>query len=229
MISCLYSCKKEVEQVTGELEKGTVNDVEGYVYQTIKIGEQWWMAENLRTTKFNDGENIPLVTENLIWARLSTPGYCWYNNDYLIYGSVYGALYNWYAVNTRELCPSGWHIPSDNEWHNLALYLDPHSVWAGNTSESMIAGGKLKESGITHWLNPNAGATNEIGFSALPGGARWNTSGKFLFVGETGYWSCTDVFRYRALSYKAESLFRGYGENSEIGSRVGNSIRCIKD
>jgi uncharacterized protein (TIGR02145 family) len=225
-----YSCKKETEKEVIIFEKGTVTDVEGFVYPTVKIGKLWWMAQNLRTTKYNDGTSIPLIVSNIEWIQLTTPGYCWYANDFDNYGTVYGGLYNWYAHNTGKLCPIGWHIPTDNEWHNLALNLDPNSVWAGNSSESAIAGGKLKEAGTDHWLDPNTGATNKTGFSALPGGARWIPSGNFEFIGETGYWSCRDESAYRAMTYVNSSLFRGYSSNEILKhKRTGNSVRCVKD
>jgi len=134
------------------LTYGEVSDIDGNYYKTIQIGSQIWMAENLKTTRYNDGSNIPLVTDNTAWSNLTTPGYCWYNNDAATYKNVYGALYNWYAVNTGKLCPSGWHVPSEYEWTLLVNYLG--GVYA--------AGGKLKETGTTHWYSPNAGACTTI-------------------------------------------------------------------
>ena len=122
-----------------------VQDIDGNNYLTVTIGTQIWMAENLRTTKYNDGTAIPLVTDNTTWANLTTPAYCWYNNDAKTNGSTYGALYNWYSVNTKKLCPTGWHVPNDTEWTTLTTYL-------GGTA---VAGGKLKETGTAHWYSPN--------------------------------------------------------------------------
>ena len=118
-------------------------------------------GRNLKTTKYNDGTSIPNVTNDTSWSNLTTGAYCWYNND-VSYKNPYGALYNWYAVNTGKLAPKGWHVPSDAEWTTLITYLGGES----------IAGGKLKEAGTTHWLSPNTEATNSTGFSALPGGRR---------------------------------------------------------
>ena len=141
------------------LTYGTVADNEGNSYQTIQIEAKTWMAENLRTNKLNDGTPVAYVTGNPEWAALTTPGYCWPDND-IGYKDVYGALYNWHAVNTGKLCPAGWHIPTDAEWTDLETVL-------GGAS---IAAGKMKAEGTTHWINPNSGATNESGFTALPGG-----------------------------------------------------------
>lgn len=146
------------EDISGE--KGTVTDVDGNVYQTIGIGSQFWIAENLKTTKYNDGTSIPLVTDNRDWSLLFTPAYCWYNNDEINNKITYGALYNWYTLNTGKLCPSGWHVPNNTEWAVLASYLGGPEV----------AGGKMKVPGTDYWNSPNTGATNSSGFSAFPGG-----------------------------------------------------------
>ncbi len=154
-----------------------VTDVEGNSYNTIVIGTQTWMAENLKTTKYNDGTSIPLVTSSTTWGTLSTPAYCWFNNDEATNKVTYGALYNWYTVNTGKLCPSGWHIPNNTEWTTLTDYLGGQS----------IAGGKLKEAGTVHWTTPNTGATDEVHFTGLPAGARGG-AGEFNILGSYGYW-----------------------------------------
>lgn len=156
---------------------GTVTDSDGNVYNTVTIGTQVWMAENLRTTKYKDNTAIPLVTDNTAWTNLSTPGYCWYNNDAATNKSTYGALYNWYTVNTGKLCPTGWHVPTDAEWSTLTTCLGGVGV----------AGGKLKEAGTSHWMSPNVGATNETGFTALPSGYRY-AGGTFEYNGLGGWW-----------------------------------------
>ncbi len=195
----------------------TVTDIEGNIYKTVTIGTQVWMAENLKTTKYNDGFNIPMVTDNSIWINLVTPAYCWYNNDLTAFKNTYGALYNWYTVNTGKLCPTGWHIPSDTEWTSLTTYLGGES----------IASGKLKEEGTAHWLSPNTGANNETGFSALPGGER--EIGGFTKVRERGnWWSSTEIGSasalYRVLKYNDNNLSR-----FNVGKTVGFSVRCVKD
>jgi uncharacterized protein (TIGR02145 family) len=212
-----------LEQKLAELESilfGTysISDIDGNTYKTIKIGTQVWMAENLKTTKYSDNTPIPLESNRTIWANLTTPAYCYFNNDSATYAPTYGALYNWYAVNTGNLCPSGWHVPSAEEWMTLITYL-------GGTD---IAGGKLKQRGYTHWNAPNTGATNETGFAALPAGIR-AYSGSFGYMGEMGYWwtathSSSIHAVQRGMSYDhSRVLISSYPKNS------GYSIRCLRD
>ena len=155
----------------------TVVDIDGNVYHTVTIGTQVWMVENLKTTKYNDGTAIPLVTDSAAWDELTTPGYCWYNNDSATYKNPYGALYNWYAVSTGKLAPTGWHVPTDSEWAVLTTYVG-NTYYGGLDS----AGGALKSTDKTYWLSPNTGATNSSGFSALPGGFR-DYVGTFYSIG----------------------------------------------
>jgi uncharacterized protein (TIGR02145 family) len=197
---------------------GMVNDIDGNTYNAILIGTQVWMQENLKTTKFNDGIAIPLVTSNTSWASLTTPGYSWYNNDASTYKSTYGALYNWYVISTGKLCPSGWHVPTDAEWTTLTTYLGGESV----------AGGKLKEASLIHWITPNAGATNETGFTALPGGNRDN-SGPFSYLGSYGYWWSSTEYTssdalLRMMYYSISEVGRGGDSRGD-----GFSVRCIQD
>ena len=200
------------------LQAQTLQDIDGNVYKTVTIGKQIWMAENLKTTKFNDGTSIPLVRENSAWKDMNSPSFCWYNNDATTNKNNYGALYNWYTVNTNKLCPSGWHVPSDAEWTTLRTYLGGDSV----------AGGKLKETGTTHWKSPNTGATNASGFTALPSGRRTNL-GSF---GDDGYygnwWSATEVDStnawYYFLNFPSSIIYRGVYFKTD-----GLSVRCLKD
>lgn len=159
------SCKKDSDNND---DNNSIIDIEGNVYQTVIIGTQVWMAENLRTTKYNDGSSIPLVTEAAAWDDLNSPGYCWYDNDSINYKDTYGALYNWNAINTGKLAPVGWHVATDADWTTLTTYLGGDS----------IAGGKLKEQGTSHWAIPNTGASNTSGFTGLPAGFR-NPAGIF--------------------------------------------------
>ncbi len=142
-----------------DLTYGSVSDIDGNIYKTIQIGTQTWMAENLKTTKFNDGTPLVNVTDNFEWENSTDDGYCWYNNDASSYKTTYGALYNWNAViDNRNLCPAGWHVPTTPEWYTLKTYLGGESV----------VGDQVKESGTTHWVGSNSGS-NETGFTALPG------------------------------------------------------------
>jgi uncharacterized protein (TIGR02145 family) len=204
------------EDHTGET--GTITDIDGNVYQTIGIGSQYWTTENLKTTLFNDGTSIPKVADNSTWQFLVAPGYCWYNNDESANKEIYGALYNWYVVVSSKLPPSGWHVSTDAEWTILETYL------GGLTG----AGGKLKETGTDHWMTPNAGATNETGFTALPGGMRAK-DGSFSALGETGnFWTTTTASNqaawYRALDYLGTGNTRG---NNSVN--WGLSVRLVKD
>ena len=200
----------------------TVKDINGNVYKTVTIGTQTWMAENLKTTMYTDGTAIPFVADNIAWINhdsvaIITPAYYWYSND-STYKNVYGALYNWYVLKTNKLCPTGWHVPNDAEWQILTDYLGGESV----------AGGKLKETGYTHWTTPNYGATNETGFNALPGGTRF-MDGIFMLINEGGNW-------WSSSEYNSErAWFRGMNNNIEIVIKGplekpnGISVRCVKD
>lgn len=198
-----------------------VIDADGNSYNIVKIGNQVWMSENLKATRYNDGTAIPFVKDKMAWSNLTTPGFCWYNNDECTYKKELGALYNWYTVNTGKLCPAGWHVPSEAEWSALAEYLGGKS----------IAGGKLKETGTVHWKNTNARATNERGFTALPGGHR-SSSGEFGFIGDGGYWwSATDTSAGTAWYIR---MFYSTGEviHSKYYyylKKLGMSVRCLRD
>jgi len=200
------------------INRGLLKDIEGNDYYTIKIGTQIWMTGNLKTTKYNDGTAIPLVTSNTNWSALSTPGYCWFSNDSTVNKATYGAIYNWYTINTGKLCPTGWHVPTDADWTSLTSYL----------GGEVVAGGKLKETGITHWQPPNIGATNESGFTALPGGNR-SISGAFGSIGyNSGWWSSTEssttAAPCRTLNYDASNVGRG-----DLLKMVGLYVRCLRD
>lgn len=196
---------------------GVVTDIDGNVYHTVTIGTQEWMVENLKTTKLNDGTSIQFAPDYQVWNALNdvTPKYCWYNND-ISNKNIYGALYNWYTVNTGKLAPTGWHIPTDAEWTVLFTSLGGED----------FAGGRMKETGFSHWLSPNSGASNICGFSALPGGIR---EGGFNYQNIfTHIWSSSKYDFDRAwhigLYYDHEFVARGY-----IFLWEGNSVRCIKD
>jgi uncharacterized protein (TIGR02145 family) len=205
-------CKKD-----DNTSSGTVTDIDGNVYHTVTIGTQTWMVENLRTTRLNDGGNsMQFVNDNAVWPAVSTSAYCWYNN-YESNKETYGALYNWYAVNSGKLCPAGWHVPSQAEWETLITYLGGDS----------IAGGKLKESGELHWLTPNTGADNSSGFSALPSGSHY-TTGAFYLMGKYGWlWSSTE-----SSADNAWHVYMQYNSSGIVGKtgskKDGFSVRCIK-
>jgi len=207
----------QVSIMTTSNSGGTVTDIDGNVYNTVTIGTQVWMVENLKTTKYNDGTSIPNVTDNTAWGNLATPGYCWYNNDVATNKNVYGALYNWFTVNTGKLCPTGWHVPSDTEWTTLTTYL-------GGVG---IAGGKLKETGTSHWYSTYTSVTNETGFTALPGGERY--IGLFDYIGSNGiWWSSTETMTtyawIRNMCYNYSDVNRSFSIKQD-----GKSVRCLRD
>jgi len=204
----------------------TCKDYDGTNYKVVKTGTQTWMAENLRSAHYPNGEAIPLVTDDAAWANLADNNT---SDAHCVCGSgEYGALYtyaaaiadNWERDNKdmQGICPDGWHLPSDDEWTTLTDYI------GGET----IAGGKLKETGTTHWLAPNTGATNSSGFNALPGGMRDYGTGAFKFSGEMGFFWCTyettEVANKRILYYNRVNV-----NDFDDAKSLGLSIRCIKD
>ena len=197
---------------------GTITDIDGNTYKTVTIGTQTWMAENLRVERLNDGTAIPNVTDNTAWDELNTPGYCWYNNDEATNKNTYGALYNWFTANTGQLCPIGWHVPTDAQWTTLTIYLGGVNV----------TGAKIKETGTAHWLSPNTEATNESGFTALPAGSNLIGLG-FNGIGSNGNWwsSSVGVAGYAHIQEMAfgSSLLDG----GSFGKHFGYSVRCLKD
>lgn len=196
-------------------------DFDGNVYNSVMIGNQIWMKENLKTTKYNDGTPIPLVTENYSWSNQNTPGYCWYNNE-VTYKNPYGALYNWYTVRANQLCPTGWHVSTKNEWIILNDYLGG----AG------IAGGKLKEEGLSHWHSPNLGATNESGFTAVGSGIRLDYMKDYAFMGDGNiWWSIVEDQPENAWRWSVfyERIDVGDNGGIPVEGKLGCSIRCVKD
>jgi uncharacterized protein (TIGR02145 family) len=200
-----------------------VVDADGNAYHISSITSgsvtKVFMTENLRTTKYNDGTDIPLTEVAASWATLTSGSYCWYDNDKTTYNETYGALYNWYAVNTGKLAPTGWHVATKAEWDAVITYL-------GGTS---VAGGKLKETGTVHWNSPNTGATDAIGFTGLPGGIRYYDDGHYSAIGNVGYWWTSTEYNSDAACFylieydlTAISIITNY-------KKYGCSVRCIKD
>ncbi|MEI7508846.1 MAG: FISUMP domain-containing protein [Flavobacterium sp.] len=206
-------------------------DIDGNSYTTVNICNQTWMQKNLNTTKYSDGTTIPQVTDPTAWSNLTTGAWCYYDND-PANEAVYGKLYNWYAVAgiynaasaanpglRKKLAPSGWHLPTDAEWTNLTDCLGGEAV----------AGGKMKEIGLSHFISPNAFATNSSGFTGLPGGCR-NIGGGFNNITGVGYWwssseNGTLGVWYRSIGTGDGNVFRGNDGNKYFGV----SVRCVKD
>ena len=195
-----------------------VADVDGNVYYAVAIGTQVWLVENLMTTKYRDGTSIPNITDNTAWNNLTSGSYCDYENS-PSNSQLYGRLYNYFTVSdNHNLCPVGWHVPSDAEWTTLAAYLGGDD----------LAGGKIKETDVTHWQTPNEGATNESGFTALPSGYRAIT-GQYSLKGANCFlWSSTEsnsTNAWHRLLYYNESRAGRFEGNMNSGF----SVRCIKD
>jgi uncharacterized protein (TIGR02145 family) len=206
-----------LQSITGFSQ--TVNDVDGNTYNTVTIGNQVWMAENLKTTKFNNQNPIPLVTDNTLWSSQTQAAYCYYQEDESL-ANEYGNLYNWHVVNdTRNVCPIGYHVPAISEWEELINFLGGVAV----------AGGKLKEIGFAHWLTPNTGATNSNGFNLLPSGWRAHNNGSYENLTYMAYqWSSSSVDALNSsvllVGYDSEAA---YTSDSHI--LTGLPIRCLKD
>jgi uncharacterized protein (TIGR02145 family) len=212
----------------------TVTDADGNVYHIVTIGTQTWTVENLKTTKYNDGAAIPLVTSTSAWSNLTTSGYCWYNNDAAANKNTYGALYNWYTVNTGKLAPTGWHVPSDAEWDTLQNYLVAHGYnWDGTTTGNKIAKSMAAQtiwstSTITGTIGNNLSTNNRSGFSALPSGCRSGDGTFGSIAGSSYWWSATEVDAslgyYRNVGCNNDDLYT----DNDIKS-CGFSVRLVKD
>ena len=193
-------------------------DIDGNIYETVQIGEQIWTTTNLKVTHYRNGDPIPTGLSNSSWSSTNSGAYAVYDNNESN-ADTYGYLYNWYAVDdSRNIAPEGWHVPTDDEWQTLIDHLGGSSV----------AGGKMKETGTSHWNSPNTGATNESGFTALPAGYR-NYAGYYDYMGNYGYfWSSTELSSHHAWN---RILYYYY---SEVGryyyyKKSGFTVRVLKD
>ena len=211
-------------------DEGGVTDIEGNVYRTVVIGKYEWMVDNLKTTKYNDGTKIPLVTNDSAWASLNSGACCWYNNDNSN-AEKYGALYNWYAVNTGKLCLEGWRVPTDEDWNYLESYVneiigkneapfDDYENYGSQTGKYLKANSGWIESG---------NGPDTFGFSALPGGERQASKGKFFHLGKNGFWwsaSEENEFNawFRCIIYSLNDVTR-----NTHPKRFGFAVRCVRD
>ena len=211
------------------LQANEVTDIDGNIYHTVTIGLQVWMVENLKVSHYRNGDAIPDITNASEWGNQANGAYCDYSNS-PGNSTIYGRLYNWYAVtDPRNICPSGWHVPTDDEWTILMTYLGV--VYKDGNSNP---GGLLKEAGTAHWTTPNTGATNETGFTALPGGMR-DPNGQFFLNDTSGYWwsstSAGIITHTRSDNAEARSISNASGSVTFSKDLVlhGYSLRCIKD
>jgi uncharacterized protein (TIGR02145 family) len=195
-----------------------VADIDSNLYNAVIIGTQTWLGENLKTTRYNNGESIPNITDQTEWYNQLAGAYSNYDNN-PSNGDIYGRLYNFYAISDpRGVCPSGWHIPSDAEWTTLV----------DNLGGMSIAGGKIKEMGTTHWTSANPDETNDFGFTALPGGFRYFT-GTFNAIGDFAYWWSSTEYSsdYHWISYISQ--YSGYLLKNYYLKNYGLTVRCAKD
>ena len=217
--SCEY-VSRDIVDYTGQID--SVFDIDGNRYRTIGIGSQIWMGENLKVTRLSDGTKIEMFTEIIDWRnqKLNKPAYCWYEND-SANKNLYGGLYNFYAVETGLLCPSGWHVPGQPEWKILEDYLGGHE----------IAGGKLKDYNGNLWTSPNRCYENSFNFNAVPGGRRISETGLFKSKGSLGCWWTTRLSKeneQRAIHIYVLNEYTTMTESS-VFKNEGASVRCIKD
>jgi len=212
---------------------GSVTDIEGNRYLTIIIGSQTWMVNNLKTKKYNDGTSIPFVSDSTAWSTLTTPGYCFYNND-ATNNNKYGALYNWYTVNTNKLAPTGWHVPTFAEWTTLENYLISNGYnYDSTTVDNKIAKSLASKTGWPYSTSKGAigndlTKNNTSGFMALPGGYRFDNA-EFNYGGFYGFWWSSTEFD----SIYAFDLFLYFGNYMLFGDtnmkKNGCSVRCVRD
>jgi uncharacterized protein (TIGR02145 family) len=199
----------------------TVKDIDGNIYNTVQIGDQVWMSENLKTLRYRNGGSIPNVTDNTAWANLTTGARSYYDND-VSNNPIYGKLYNWYTTLGDTLCPTGWGVPTDDDWTTLTNSLGGASV----------AGGKMKTIGHAYWYDPNIGAINSSGFSGLPGGYR-SSDGSFNFIRKYAFfWSATENDNYGAWLrglYSSNGIVNRDDYFSYYSKSVGASVRCLRD
>jgi uncharacterized protein (TIGR02145 family) len=195
----------------------TVTDIDGNTYNTVQIGNQVWMSENLKTTRYRNGGLIPNVTDGTAWSNSTTGAWSYYNND-VSNNAIYGKLYKWYTTLGDTLCPTGWGVPTDAEWTTLTNYLGGESV----------AGGKMKSVGTAYWISPNTGATNESVFSALPGGYRYNDGSFYDIRASAFFWSATEFGSSFAWN-RSLSLSNGIVYRLNDNKSLGASVRCLRD
>lgn len=199
-------------------QEGTVTDIDGNVYKTVQIGDQVWMAENLKVTRYNNGEAIPFVTDNRAWATIKTGAFCWFSNEEEWFGNRFGALYNGIAAQRKDICPEGWKVPTWDDWLELRNF-------AGGIDEA----GALK-SVSKIWHKPNWEAKDSFGFSALPGGHR-ESDGKFYNLGLLANWWSTqegptkkDYAGFCSVNYINQYINLSFSE-----MQSGRGIRCLKN
>jgi len=248
--SITYSISGGGGTLNPNLTYGSMTDQEGNTYATIQIGGQEWMAQNLATSIYRNGDVIPTNLSNSQWQNTTSGAYSVYNDD-PAYGLLYGKLYNWYAVeDSREICPTGWHVPTDQDWTTLFVSLDPNTNsnavanWTGasfipwDNPSSTLVGGLMKSTvtynpsngnGAGYWYPPNGSATNQSGFSALPGGyKRTNGTHDDSYLAQAYWWSSTAVDITTAYN-RMMFYYQGDAYRVNLNKKYGCSVRCVRD
>ena len=219
----LVCCKKDKEDDPVLLEFGY--DIDGNYYDTVRIGDQLWMAKNLMTTKYNNGGSITNPTNHGEWDNYEIGAYCWYNDD--VNNKYYGALYNWYAVSTGKLCPLGWRVPTTNDWDKLRDFIDTDANGDDNVAACDLKSTVTEPEPHPRWDSVNVCATNQTGFNALPAGYKFVYT--FEDLGEFAFWWATNEYsdeRAFAVSIRNDRLSL---VKSNFNKCMGFSVRCIKD
>lgn len=226
LVRCNHSSSVEPEQTAGPCI-----DADGHEYSTVKIGDQFWMAENLKVTHYRNGDAIAEIGDDSEWRTADSGALCSYENN-TGHDEIYGKLYNGFAVtDSRGIAPDGWHVPTDAEWKTLEVNLGMNITSADSSGfRGLDEGGKLKSTDSTYWQAPNAGATDACGFRALPGGVRSYADGQFFMMGQWAYfWTGTKTenarMASRRLGYLTEQIVRA----DDFNKRYGLSVRCVQD
>jgi uncharacterized protein (TIGR02145 family) len=207
----IISCNKTKDEIT-------IKDKDGNVYTSVTFGTQEWMVQNLKVTKYNDGSEIPNMSDAANWNSTTSGAYTWYDNNPSANKDIYGALYNMKAMQTGKLCPVGWHVPNMSEWDALTTF------WGGE----YVAGNALKESGLSHWSSQNEAATNSSGFTGLPGGYRYS-DGSFIGKGLSGSWWMSNPNSQDVTSDYYLKNASGFVAKNVISRNYGISVRCLKN
>lgn len=221
----IESCKKDDDDDTPDpVEDPTkVKDIDGNVYNVIQIGNQYWMKENLRVSKFRNGNPITNRSDGIAWKKDTIPslgggGWCYFNNEQLN-DAVYGKLYNYYAISDpRNIAPEGWHVATEVDWKTLIHHL----------GDSTLVGGYLKEAGVAHWFSPNTGATNSSNFTGLPGGKRDHMGNFTHNTIDAFFWTTKSIDNDYALFYNLDFMISGVYSYTAL-KKNGFSVRCVKD
>lgn len=234
IFTTVTACNKSEDTIGDFPSAGTLKDADGNKYNTVKIGNQVWTVENLKTTKYNDGTQMTNVTDDTQWQSIKTGAYCNYDN-LESNAATYGRLYNWYAVNSDKLAPDGWHIPTDDDWNILRDYLIANGYnYDGTKDEDKIAKSLCSKS---NWeLSSKVGTpgsipedNNSTGFSALPGGCR-KSVGTFSYIGANGFWWCSNEVNSSDAWFM--TIFNDFEDIDIFGDYnkgYGLSIRLVKD